>query len=40
MFSVEGISRAMRGFLGIEAGLQSYKVKKSNIHGEFGTKVW
>ena len=31
MFSVEGVSRAMRGFLGIETGLPTYQVKKSSI---------
>ncbi|MDI6888449.1 MAG: phenylalanine--tRNA ligase subunit beta [Methanocellales archaeon] len=31
LFSVEGVARAMRGFLGIETGLCKYDVKKSNI---------
>lgn len=31
MFSVEGVSRAMRGFLGIETGFRKYQVKKSNV---------
>lgn len=31
LFSVEGVARAMRGFLGIETGLPEYDVEKSNI---------
>ena len=31
LFSVEGVARAMRGFLGIETGLPSYIVKPSGI---------
>ncbi|MDD3407099.1 MAG: phenylalanine--tRNA ligase subunit beta, partial [Methanomicrobium sp.] len=31
MFSTEGVSRAMRGFLGIETGLARYDVKSSGI---------
>ncbi len=31
MFSVEGVSRAMRGFLGLETGFRKYQVKKSDI---------
>ena len=31
MFSTEGVSRAMRGFLGIETGLPQYHVKQSGI---------
>ena len=39
MFSVEGVSRAMRGFLGIETGLSPYKVKKSKIEIEIDPSV-
>jgi phenylalanyl-tRNA synthetase beta chain len=31
LFSVEGVARAMRGFLGIETGLPRYRVKPSGI---------
>jgi len=31
LFSVEGVARAMRGFLGIECGLPAYTVKPSGI---------
>jgi phenylalanyl-tRNA synthetase beta chain len=31
LFSVEGVARAMRGFLGIETGLPTYSVKSSGI---------
>lgn len=31
LFSVEGVARAMRGFLGIETGLPSYRVTPSGI---------
>jgi phenylalanyl-tRNA synthetase beta chain len=31
LFSAEGVARAMRGFLGIETGLQSYTVQPSGI---------
>jgi phenylalanyl-tRNA synthetase beta chain len=31
LFSVEGVARAMRGFLGIETGLPKYSVKPSGI---------
>jgi phenylalanyl-tRNA synthetase beta chain len=31
LFSVEGVARAMRGFLGIESGLPRYSVKPSGI---------
>ncbi|MDY6864724.1 MAG: phenylalanine--tRNA ligase subunit beta [Halobacteriota archaeon] len=31
MFSVEGVARSMRGFLGLEGGLCSYPVKESDI---------
>ncbi|WOF15272.1 phenylalanine--tRNA ligase subunit beta [Methanoplanus sp. FWC-SCC4] len=34
MFSTEGVSRAMRGFLGIETGLKTYDVKPSGIKFE------
>lgn len=31
MFSVEGIARSVKGFLGIETGLPNYRVKKSKV---------
>jgi phenylalanyl-tRNA synthetase beta chain len=31
LFSVEGVARAMRGFLNIEVGLKEYPVKQSNV---------
>jgi len=31
LFSVEGVARAMRGFLGIETGLRKYDVRKSDV---------
>ncbi len=31
LFSVEGVARAMRGFLGLETGLRKYDIRKSNI---------
>lgn len=31
LYSVEGVSRAMRGFLDIETGLSKYTVKQSNV---------
>ncbi|MDY6966495.1 MAG: phenylalanine--tRNA ligase subunit beta [Halobacteriota archaeon] len=31
LFSVEGVARAMRGFLGVETGLPNYDVKESDI---------
>lgn len=31
MFSVEGVARALKGFLGIEVGMPIYKTKKSGI---------
>ena len=32
MFSVEGIARTVKGYLGLETGLANYPVKKSNIN--------
>ncbi len=39
MFSVEGVARSMRGFLGLEEGLCSYPVKESDIKIEIEKSV-
>lgn len=39
MFSVEGVARSMRAFLGIETGLKRYDVGKSNLVVETDPKV-
>ena len=39
MLSVEGIARAVRGFLGIETGLVDYEVKESDIRTEVELSV-
>ena len=39
LFSVEGLARAMRGFLGIETGLPKYSVKPSGIRFTIDSKL-
>jgi phenylalanyl-tRNA synthetase beta chain len=39
LFSVEGVARAMRGFLGIETGLPRYSVKPSGIRFTIDPKL-
>jgi len=39
LFSVEGVARAMRGFLGIETGLPKYSVRPSGIRFTIDSKL-